>query len=134
MMRSAMETRVIKEPTKMLIGPPAEPMAAERADALAQLVASLPGALEAHLPECMIVGGTEKPAQILAIVFESPPSPQTLEMLGSGLADILPPGKHLDMWPIAPDNPSLMDIRDVGCEIYLRPGRSYWRSADQKNK
>jgi hypothetical protein len=125
-----METRVIKETTQMLIGPPAEPMPRERMDALAQLVASLPGALEAHLPECLIVGGMEKPAQILAIVFESPPLDSTLEALGDGLANILPAGEHLDMWPVAPNDPTLMDIRRVGCEIYLRPGRSYWQSVE----
>ena len=118
----------------MLIGPPAEPMARERSDALAGLVASLPGALEAHLPECLIVGGMEKPAQVLVIVFESPPSPRTLEMLGEGLAEIMPAGEHLDMLPIAPSDPMLMEIRRVGCEIYLRPGRSYWQSTDQNLK
>src|SRR6202050_2747221 len=103
-----METRVIKEATQMLIGPPAEPMARERSDALAGLVASLPGALEAHLPECLIVGGMEKPAQVLVIVFESPPSPRTLEMLGEGLAEIMPAGGQPEMVLVGPPQPMLV--------------------------
>ena len=110
----------------MLLGAPSAPMPVERSDAIAALVASLPGVTEAHLPQCFVVGEMDKPAQILAIAFKTKPSQQALDTLGKGLKNILPSGEHLDVWPLTPTSSMLADVRQANCRIYSRPQKRSW--------
>lgn len=60
---------------KILLGAPARPTERARSEALARLVASVGGVVEAHLPQCLVVGLMEMPAQVLVVVLESGSDP-----------------------------------------------------------
>ena len=54
-----MSERTLKAGTKMFFGAPAKPMPEIMVDAIAQVVAQVPGIQEAHLPQCFIEGDKE---------------------------------------------------------------------------
>ena len=115
----------VKTDTHMILGAPAHPMPRERSDALAGLVASIPSAAEAHLPQCFVIGEMEKPAQVLVIAFDSPPQHDLWQRIGVELQRILP-GDQLDVWPVTPGTSMLAAVRRVGCQIYARPTKKAW--------
>jgi hypothetical protein len=111
------------------IGKPANPMSAGRSAAVAALVSRVAGVTEAHLPQCNAESFMQAPAQILAIVLASGYEPQAVcEAIGQGLQNILFPGEHLDIMPIAPTDSLLTSIRDAGMQIYgtMAPVRKPW--------
>ena len=59
------ELKLLKVPigTKLLLGAPATPMPKTISDAIAELAASVPGVLEAHLPQCFAAGIMNAPTQ-----------------------------------------------------------------------
>jgi hypothetical protein len=110
--------------TVVLIGAPAEPMPRERASALAEMVSQIDGIQEAHLPQCFAVGVMTSPAQVLALVLApGAEEPAVLAEVGAALAAILPQGQHLDVWPMAPGDGLLENVRSAGCRIKGAGGR-----------
>ena len=117
--------------TNVLLGSPATPMPREMSAAVAGLVASVPGILEAHLRQCFAVGVMDAPAQIL--VLSVPPDADVETMVNSivrGLSRIIPAGEHLDILPMSPSDPMLSSVRDAHCQIFTamqpRPWWKFW--------
>jgi hypothetical protein len=116
---------------QMLPGAPSKPMS--QSAAIAELVASVDGIVEAHLPQCFVVGVMDAPAQILVVLLGSDGDANlALDQIGSGLTACLPEGSHLDVWPIQSGSAILNDVRGTDCEIYRSIARStgqrpWWR-------
>jgi hypothetical protein len=105
--------------TQIFIGAPAKPMPREVSAAIAEVVASTPGIAEAHLPQFFAPGVLEQPAQVLVIATSPNASVDAVvSVLGAGLANALPPGHHLDVWPQILGSQLLNEVRAAGCEIF----------------
>jgi hypothetical protein len=85
---------------------------------IAELVKSVPEILEAHLPQCAIPGIMQGVAQMLVVVVPATGDIESaLRPLHEGLGRLIPPGHHLDVWPILPDNNLLPAVRSTGCNV-----------------
>ena len=114
-----MEPLKIPAGSKILLGAPAIPIPKYVFDAIGELLSSVPGVIEGHLPQCFVAGVMEAPAQLLVIVVESRESiAPALELLSGRLPRILPEGVHLDVWPIEGTHPSLPTVRSTNCKVF----------------
>jgi hypothetical protein len=108
----------IPEGTKVMLGAPTKPMDPSISDALGELTSSIKGIVEAHLPQCFVLGIMEKPAQILVVVIDQMIERKIVfEQIGQGLSRILPSGQSLDVWPMDKENSLLGNVRAADCQI-----------------
>jgi hypothetical protein len=116
----------IKAGTLMVFGAPAKPMPDFMADAIAQVVAQVPGIIEAHLPQCFVEGDPEA-RQVLVIVVRSRHEiPQIAGALLGKLQHVLPPGEFIDVLPFkAGSVPS--GVRQAGCQIFADGKKPWWK-------
>ena len=110
--------------TSVLIGAPAQPVPQAISGALRNLVESLPGVAEAHLPQCFVPGVMLQPAQVLIVALRNGTEEETMRAIGQALPTILPPGMPLDVWPLVAGHELLRHARSVGCELKA-PGKSH---------
>jgi hypothetical protein len=104
--------------SRVMIGAPATPMPREVSASIAQAVASVPGVLEAHLPQCF-VPDVVGPAQILVVVLETGADrEQALKDLAAALRIALPAGHGIDVWPLSLADELLADVRWARCAIF----------------
>jgi hypothetical protein len=99
-------------------------------EALGRLVATS-GISEAHLPQCFVPGVMEKPAQVLVVVTTAGESDSdALRRIAQGLVSLLPPGEHLDIWPMDQHSDVLPTVRHAGCQLVggkmKRPWWQFW--------
>jgi predicted PhzF superfamily epimerase YddE/YHI9 len=124
-----LEAQTIKAGTQILIAAPAEPMPRAQSAAVADMLAAL-GVAEAHLPYCFVPGAMERAAELLVVVVKPGADVDALmREVGCRLAQLLPEGQRLDVWPLAETSGALRDVRAVGCQI-LGPPRAqkpWWR-------
>jgi hypothetical protein len=112
---------------KILLGAPARPMPRERSDAISNLVASIGGITEAHLPQCFLAGAMQAPAQVLVVVVDPNADQEAvLNGIGAGLSRILGTGETLDVLPIKLSNAILENVRGAGCRILNTKQRRRW--------
>jgi hypothetical protein len=125
-----MEAQTLEAGTQVLIAAPADPMPRAQSAALAGMLASL-GVEEAHLPYCFIPGAMERAAELLAVVVRPGADVDALmKEIGCRLAQLLPEGERLDVWPLTEESGALSDVRAVGCRILGPPPRArkpWWR-------
>jgi hypothetical protein len=125
-----MEAQTLKAGTQVLIGAPAEPMPRAQSAAVADMLAGL-GFAEAHLPQIYAPGAMERAAQVLVVLIKPGADVDALmREVGCRLAQLLPEGERLDVWPLAEDSGALADVRAAGCQILGTPPRarkSWWR-------
>lgn len=125
-----MEAQTIKAGTQILIGAPAEPMPRAQSAAVADMLAAL-GVEEAHLPQIYVPGAMEHAAQALVVLVKPGADVDALmHEVGCRLAQLLPEGERLDVWPLAEDSGALSDVRATGCRILGPPPRArrpWWR-------
>src|SRR5262249_34388553 len=94
-------------------------MPAKRSRAVAKLVESIAGIMEAPLPQCYIPGVVDEPGQVLFLVIRSPELvAHVMPQVGEGLQGILSPGEPLDCIPLDPADELLPAVREAGCEIF----------------
>ncbi len=93
-------------------------MPQENSAAIAEMVRGIPAIREAYLPQCYVQAVVDPPAQILVLVLDDPADQKTLDAVGQGLERILPPGIHLDVWPLDPNHDLLPTIR----QTRMQPG------------
>ena len=117
----------------VLFGAPAKPMAKEISDSLQQLVRSLPGVVEAHLPQCFVPESMPEPAQVLMLVLKRGTEQETMDTIGKSLSKILPRGMSLDVWPLPRGHELLRDARAAGCELKAPLKSSRWWPLRRKN-
>ena len=125
-----MEAQTIKAGTEILIGAPAEPMPRAQSAAVADMLAAL-GFKEAHLPQIFVPGAMERAGQVLVVLIGPGADVDALmHEVGCRLAQLLPEGERLDVWPLAEDSGALPDVRAAGCRILGPPPRArkpWWR-------
>ena len=126
-----MEAQTIQAGTQVLIGAPAEPMPRAQSAAVADMLAGL-GFEEAHLPQIYAPGAMERAAQVLVVLIKPNADVDALmHEVGCRLAQLLPEGERLDVWPLTADSGALSDVRATGCQILGPPPRArekpWWR-------
>jgi hypothetical protein len=121
-----MSDRTVKAGTTIYFGPPAKPMPETMVGAISQVVADVPGILEAHLPQCFIEGDTEA-RQVLVIGVQSRDEiPRIAGALMSKLKRIFPPGQFIDILPFqATAVPP--EVRQADCQIVLAKKKAWWK-------
>ena len=122
-----METQTIEAGTQVLIGAPAVPMPRAQSAAVADMLSRL-GVAEAHLPQCFVPGLMERAAQVLVLVVREGADVEALmHEVGCRLAQMLPEGERLDVWPMTEATGALRDVRAAGCRILgTEPRRRPW--------
>ena len=110
----------------MYFGAPAKPMPKSMSDAISQVVAQVPGIVEAHLPQCFIEGDKEA-RQVLAVgVQRRDEIPRIAQVLMAKLQGVFPPGQFIDILPYEsgafPD-----EIRRAGCQIFVGEKKAWWK-------
>jgi hypothetical protein len=121
-----MQPLQIPKGTQYFIGAPAQPFPATMLDALGRLVTAS-GIAEAHLPQCFVPGVMEKPAQVLVVVTRAGESDnEALRRIGQALGSLLPPGEHLDVWPMDQDSDVLPSVRNAGCQLVGQKTKKPW--------
>lgn len=126
-----MDPLTIPKDTSMFLGRPAKPMAQELSDAIGEMVRNIVGIREAHLPQCFVKGIVEPPTQVLVLVLEdSADGQRALDSVGQGLTRVLPPGMHIDVWPLDGKSDLLETVRGTGMCIHgSRPAekKPWWK-------
>jgi hypothetical protein len=129
-----MEAREIEAGTQILIGAPARPMPSAQSAAIADMLAKVPGVVEAHLPQVYAPGAIDEPAQVLVVVLRPGADAEaTLHEINCDLARLLTEDSRLDILPVASDSGMLRDVRAVGCQILgeQRGAKPWWRFWDR---
>jgi predicted PhzF superfamily epimerase YddE/YHI9 len=124
-----MEEQTIEAGTQILIGAPAEPMPRAQSAAVADMLAGL-GFEEAHLPQIYMPGAMERAAEVLVVVVRPGADVDALmHEVGCRLAQMLPEGERLDVWPLTEQSGALPDVRAAGCRILgtSRARKPWWR-------
>ena len=124
-----MEEQTLEAGTQVLIGAPAEPMPRAQSAAVADMLAGL-GFEEAHLPQIFAPGAMESARQVLVVLLKPDADVDALmHEVGCRLAQLLPEGERLDVWPLAEDSGALGDVRAAGCQILGAEARAtpWWK-------
>jgi hypothetical protein len=121
-----MSERCLASGTKMFFGVPTHPMDEVMVDAIAQVVAQVPGIREAYMPQCCIEGEGEA-RQVLVLGVESKErTPAIMEDLMSKMRLLLAPGHYLDIMPF--ESLSMpVEARVHRCRIYGACPKPRWK-------
>jgi hypothetical protein len=121
-----MNERTVKAGTTLYFGAPAKPMPEAMVGAISQVVAQVPGILEAHLPQCFIEGDTQG-RQVLVIGVQSREEiPHIADALITKLRLIFPPGQFIDILPFQTAAlPS--EVRQAGCQLHAAEKKPWWK-------
>ena len=121
-----MSERTLRAGTDMFFGAPAKPMPEIMADAISQVVAQVPGIVEAHLPQCFIEGDKEA-RQVLVIGVQSRGEiPQIAQALMGKLQLVFPPGQFIDILPFE-TGAVPAGVRQAGCQIFVGERKAWWK-------
>ncbi|HOE26578.1 MAG: enhanced serine sensitivity protein SseB C-terminal domain-containing protein [Candidatus Aureabacteria bacterium] len=112
-----MTERKIIAGTTMFFGVPAKPMPEIMADAIGQIVAQVPGIVEAYLPQCY-VQGDEAARQVLVVgVTAKDQIPAIMQHLMGKMELVMPPKQFIDILPFqVADMPS--EARVAECRVF----------------
>ena len=120
----------IPKGSRVYLGAPAKPLDESLVRRISALVANVPSVLEAHLPQCFVEDVMPRAAQILVLVVSAEDeAPELVNAVGLGLGQILPPGEHLDIWPLSIHNSLIGSVRGARCQIYGQQGEPVQRFA-----
>jgi hypothetical protein len=135
-----MQAMNIPAGSNVLLGKPAKPMDQALVRSIAGLVGSVPGIVEAHLPQCYVADTMPQAAQVLVVVLDGTADAESvLRPLFEGLGRLALPSHHLDVLPILPDNKLLPTVRLTGCSVESPqtvdipencgplPGKKWWK-------
>ena len=121
-----MSERTLKAGTSMYFGAPAKPMPETMSDAVRQVVAQVPGILEAHVPQCFIQGDKEARQVLVVGVARRNEIPSIARDLMGKLQLVFPPGQFIDIMPFelgaVPDG-----VRKAGCQIFAAEKKPWWK-------
>lgn len=96
----------------VMIGSPRIPMEDSIAGKIAETVLSIPGVVEAHLPQVFIVGAMGQPAQVLVLVVDQIHNPdRVLAGVNKGLQSDVPELEDLYVWLMIETDELLKEIR-----------------------
>jgi len=101
-----------------VVGAPKHPLPQNLVNAIASVVASCGDIIEAHLPQIFVDKRMTRPAQVLVLVVADPSiAKSVVPKVAPQVMVLFPAGSHLDIWPLASDNPLLVSIRRAECQI-----------------
>lgn len=113
-----MKELVVPSGTQVMLGAPAQPLDASVVSTVGDLVSSIEGIAEAHLPQCFILGLMDAPEQVLVVVLEAGADRvDVLNQIGAGLPRVLPRGPDLQVWPVSEDDGLIGTVRGTGCQV-----------------
>jgi hypothetical protein len=113
----------IPKGAKIYLGAPAKPLDEELVLRIAELAASFPTVVEAHLPQCWVENVMPSPAQILVLVLATDEgAPELANAVGEGISRLLPNSAHMDVWKLSINHDLMPAVRKAGCGI-LGPDR-----------
>ena len=121
-----MSERVIKAGTTIIWGAPAKPMPEVMKDAISQVVAQVPGIIEAHLPQCFIQGEKEARQVLVVGVQTRSEIPRIAQALMGKLQLVFPPGQFIDILPFESGSVPAQ-VRQAGCQIFAGEKKSWWQ-------
>jgi hypothetical protein len=121
-----MSEREVKAGTSMYFGAPAKPMPEIMADAVSQVVAQVPGIVEAHLPQCFIEGDKEARQVLVVSVGRRDQIPRIAEELMGKLELVFPPGQFIDILPFE-SGAVPPGVRQAGCRIFTSKKKPWWK-------
>ena len=124
--RGVMTERDLPAGTQLSFGVPAMPMPEIMADAIGQVVAQVPGILEAYIPQCFIPGDTEARQVLVVGVSKRREIPRIMEQL-MGKMELLLQAKHFI--DILPFSVSTMPVaaRIAACCIHGSKPKPWWK-------
>jgi hypothetical protein len=122
----------IPKGAKIYLGAPAKPLDDELVLRIAELAASFPTVVEAHLPQCWVENVMPNAAQILVLVLATDEgAPELANAVGEGISGLLPSGAHMDVWKLSVDHELMPAVRKAGCGI-LGPDRKPIKTSSLK--
>ncbi|HEX7965373.1 MAG TPA: enhanced serine sensitivity protein SseB C-terminal domain-containing protein [Gammaproteobacteria bacterium] len=121
-----MSERILNAGTKLHFGAPANPMPEVMADAISQVVAQVPGILEAHLPQCFIEGDTEARQMLVVGVSKRNEIPTIMNDLMPKLQFVFPAGQFIDILPFE-HGAIPHGVRQASCQIFGKAKKPWWK-------
>ncbi len=110
----------------MYFGAPAKPMPEIMSGAVRQVVAQVPGILEAHLPQCFIEGDKEARQVLVVGVARRNEIPRIAQDLMGKLQLVFPPGQFIDILPFE-SGAVPPGVRQAGCQIFAAERKPWWK-------
>ena len=110
----------------MYFGAPAKPMPEIMVDAISQVVAQVPGIVEAHLPQCFVEGDKEARQVLVISVHRRGDIPQIAQALMGKLQLVFPPGQFIDILPFE-SGAVPQGVRQAGCQIFAGEKKAWWK-------
>ena len=110
----------------MCFGAPAKPMPEIMSDAIRQVVAQVPGILEAHLPQCFMEGDKEARQVLVVGVARRSEIPPIAQNLMGKLQLVFPPGQFIDILPFE-SGAVPPGVRQAGCQIFAAGKKPWWK-------
>ena len=121
-----MNERTLNKGMTIYFGAPAKPMPEVMVDAISQVVAQVPGIVEAHLPQCFIEGDKEARQVLVVGVQRRSEIPEIAEALMGKLRLVFTPGQFIDILPF--ESGSVPDgVRQAGCQIFAAKRKGWWK-------
>lgn len=121
-----MSERALPAGTQMFFGVPANPMPEIMADAIAQVVAQVPGIREAYLPQCFIQGDTEARQVLVVIVDEAQRIPKIMDELMGKMKLVLPANQFIGIMPFSVFTMPA-SARVAECKIFNAKTKPWWK-------
>lgn len=121
-----MSERVLNKGTKIRFGAPANPMPDVMVDAISQVVAQVPGILEAHLPQCFIEGDKEARQVLIVGVNKRSNIPVIMPTLMGKLQLVFAPGQFIDVMPFE-YGAIPHGVRQAACQIFGTTKKPWWK-------
>ena len=121
-----MTERKLTAGTTIYFGAPANPMPEIMVDAISQVVAHVPGIVEAHLPQCYIEGDTEARQVLVVGVQRLAEIPQIAEQLMGKFQLLFAPGQFIDILPYE-SRAMPPGVRQAGCQIFAGAKKPWWK-------
>jgi hypothetical protein len=112
--------------TNMYFGAPAKPMPEIMTDAISQVIAQVPGIVEAHLPQCFIEGDKEARQVLVIGVQRRSEIPQIAETLMGKLQLVFAPGQFIDILPFE-SGTIPAGVRQAGCQVFAADKKAWWK-------
>jgi hypothetical protein len=120
-----MNERELEPGTQLFFAAPAQPMPGIMEDAIAQVIAQVPGIFEAHLPECLIEGELDARQVLVIAVRRRREIPQIADILMGKLRLVLAVGQVLDILPFQVDELP-PGVKEANCQIFAAKTKPWW--------
>ncbi len=113
----------IPEGAQVTFKRPVRPLPGFLIRCMASLIASLPGVVEGHLPECFVQEVMKRPAQVLVLVVAADANErEVVAAVEKGLETFMRPDQRIEIWPMPTTSTLLAAVREVCCGVT----RSTW--------